>query len=82
MDAPHLLIVEVDPASSRVDEVLGIAGEVGVALEPQHPGMTDQELSRYLAAPLQDVGSGEQLAARLNAMEGVSAFVKPPATGA
>jgi hypothetical protein len=82
MDAPHQLIVQLDNAPADADEVVGIAGELGVTLEPQHPHTPDQELSRFLSAPLEDVGTGEQLAERLNAMQGVSAFVKPSPTGA
>ena len=74
------LIVEVASAPSpEVDLVVSIAAEMGLRLEPLHPGVRDPDLRRFFIAPVTDLVAGQEAAERLNSVAGVRAHVKPPA---
>jgi sugar phosphate isomerase/epimerase len=60
----------------QLQRILESARELGVDLAPQHPGLDDPELSRYLAGPVED--RAELAAERLRALDGVdAAYVQP-----
>jgi hypothetical protein len=64
---------------AQLQRILEAARELGVDLAPQHPGVDDPELSRYLAGPAED--HAELAAERLQALDGVdAAYVQPMPT--
>jgi hypothetical protein len=78
-----LIVVQTTSESSReqLQRVLEVAQELGVPLEPQHPGVEDPELSRFLAGPVADRAGGERAAERLRALDGVdAAYIQPTPT--
>ena len=51
---------------ARVPSDLAIAAaDLGLIIEPMHPGVVDDELSRYFQVDLADVGGAEAVAERL-----------------
>jgi hypothetical protein len=83
MESRVQLIVEVASApSAELDEVLAIARQLGISIAPQHPGTDDADLARFLVARVPDLETGRRAAARLNAVEAVRAYVKPPPSAA
>jgi hypothetical protein len=81
MESRLQLIVEVPSVpSAELDQALEIARELGLDLESQHPGSQDADLQRFFAAPVSDLEIGQRAVERLSALQGVRAYVKPPAS--
>ena len=52
--------------------------ELGVALEPLHPGIDDEQLATYYAAELATPQAGAKVVERLRSVPGITAaYVKP-----
>lgn len=52
---------------------------LGLRILPMHPGVEDEQLSRYFYAELDDPNRAEDVAARLGRIPSVDgAYVKPP----
>jgi hypothetical protein len=68
-----------DSASARSgpSELHRAARELGIDVQPLHPGETDPQLSRYFTAEVDDPGAAEAAAERLRSCPGVeAAYVK------
>ena len=59
--------------------LLQTAEELGVTLEPVHPGETDPTLAPYFAVEVADVEEAEQVRARFAGVDATeAAYLKPP----
>ena len=59
--------------------LLQAADELGVTLEPVHPGETDPTLAPYFAVEVADADEAEQVRARFDGMDATeAAYLKPP----
>jgi hypothetical protein len=59
--------------------LLQAAEELGVKLEPVHPGETDPTLAPYFVAEVEDPDEAEQVRARFDGMDATEgAYIKPP----
>jgi hypothetical protein len=64
-----------EPPVDLVEEAAGL----GVRILPMHPGVQDEELSRYFYAEFDDLSRAEDLTERLGKVPSVDwAYVKPP----
>jgi hypothetical protein len=60
-------------------ELLRTADELGVALEPMHPGVNDPVLQGYFCVDVADSRQAQHVIDRLGACKAVeAAYVKPP----
>ena len=60
-------------------ELNQITNQLGVTLEPIHPGTEDPELTRYFTVEAPDQSTAERVIARLRQSKAVeAAYVKPP----
>ncbi len=60
-------------------ELSQVMDELGVALEPIHPGAEDPYLAPYFTVEVPDTATAERVIARLQNCEAVeAAYVKPP----
>ncbi|MGH9881298.1 MAG: hypothetical protein ACRD6N_07665 [Pyrinomonadaceae bacterium] len=65
--------------SAESEELLKTAANLGVSLEPIHPGTEDPILISYFTAAVADPDSVEQVLDRLRQCRAVeAAYVKPP----
>jgi hypothetical protein len=65
-----------DAGESRLSAALA---ELGVQLEPLHPGSSDPELASQFYVSVADEEDGERVATRLRSVPGVeAAYLKPP----
>jgi hypothetical protein len=65
--------------SPAADEILRAARDLGVTLEPLHPGATDPHLIGYFIVSAADFAAAEHIAERLRRCQAVeAAYVKPP----
>ena len=61
------------------EELLQAAEELGVTLEPVHPGETDPTLAPYFVVEVEDPDEAEQVRARFDSMDATeAAYLKPP----
>ena len=68
-----------DPATSAVDELRRATRELGLRLEPLHPGAADPHLAPYFIVVAPDLAAAERAAERLRRCQAVTAaYVKPP----
>ena len=68
---------ESDPA---VQELRQAVADLGVELQPMHPGVRDPQLARYFVLEVPDSATAEQAIARLRGTPSVeAAYVKPAA---
>jgi hypothetical protein len=59
--------------------LLQTAQELGVKLEPVHPGETDPTLAPFFAIEVEDADKAEQVRARFDSMDATeAAYLKPP----
>lgn len=77
-DVARVLYGQASPtADSR--ELMEITQELGVALEPLHPGVEDLSLARYFVIEVADPAAAEQVIARLQGSNAVeAAYLQPP----
>jgi hypothetical protein len=67
------------PPTAESQELNHITNQLGVALEPIHPGTEDPELTRYFTAEAPDQATAERVIARLQQSKAVeAAYLKPP----
>jgi hypothetical protein len=67
---------DVTEASSTL---LQAAQELGVTLEPVHPGETDPTLAPYFAIEVADHAKAEEVRARFDSIDATeAAYLKPP----
>lgn len=72
-------VSERQPASRVARDLLRTADELGVSLEPMHPGVADPELAGYFTVDVPDEELAQQVIARLRACEAIeAAYIKPP----
>jgi hypothetical protein len=65
-----------DPTSESLQQ---IADELGIVLEPQHPGVDDPELSSFFSVEVPDAAAAERVIASLQEKEAIEgAYLKPP----
>jgi hypothetical protein len=65
-------------SSPELDALRAAAREVGMALDAQHPGIQDVDLSRFLSGAAPDRVAAQEAASRLRRVAGVSsAYVVP-----
>ena len=68
------------PPTTESEELLRIVEELGVVLEPIHPGAKDDLLVPYFEVKVSSLAEGEQVIARLQQSEAIEgAYIKPPA---
>ena len=61
------------------EELSQAAEELGVALEPMHPGAEDPHLAPYFTVEVPDYATAERVIAHLQNLEAVeAAYLKPP----
>jgi hypothetical protein len=73
---PHRGLGTAPPAAHELTQK---AAELGLALEPMHPGTADPQLSTYYTAEAPDRQTAERAVAVLRQVKGVeAAYVKPP----
>jgi hypothetical protein len=67
------------PPSAESQELLKAAADLGVSLEPIHPGAEDPLLISYFTVAVSDPASVEEVVNRLRQCRAVeAAYVKPP----
>jgi hypothetical protein len=67
------------PPTAESGELLEIVHELGVVLEPVHPGAEDPLLAPYFTVEVPDAETAERVIARLRESGAVeAAYVKPP----
>ena len=67
------------PVTNKTRELMAVAAELGITLEPVHPGIDDVELMRYFAVSVPDHAAAAQVIQRLRSCVAVdAAYVKPP----
>jgi hypothetical protein len=68
------------PTSPASRNLLRAAKELGVVLEPMHPGQTHRLLAPYFTVEVPNKDEAEKVIARLRNCEGIeTAYIKPPA---
>jgi hypothetical protein len=73
------LLQQRDLFAPEVRELVRISDELGVDLEPLHPGTTSPLLIPYFTVEVPDVATAERVMERLRHVWGVEAvYVKPP----
>ncbi len=78
--------IRVRPSARAEGDASGVppdlavaAADLGLSILPMHPGVADDELSRYFQVDLADIGAAEAVAERLGQVPSVdAAYVKPP----
>ena len=61
-------------------ELLRVVQELGLSLQPIHPGIDDAELMRYFALQVPNSALGEEVSRRLRQCSAIdAAYVKPQA---
>ncbi len=66
------------PATSASKELLETVEDLGVRLEPLHPGTQDPTLAAYFTVDVPDAATAEQVITQLQQSEAVeTAYVKP-----
>lgn len=67
------------PPTTGSQELLKIAEELGVELEPLHPGVEDLSLARYFVVEAPDPATAQLVVAHLQGSNAVeAAYLKPP----
>ena len=67
------------PPTTESQELLKVAEELGVVLEPVHPGAEDPHLVPYFTVEVRDPATAERVIARLQHCKATeAAYVKPP----
>jgi hypothetical protein len=65
-------------AGAAEESLLDLARELGVTVEPMHPGTPDPELSRHFSITIPDTAAAEHVLSRIQRHEDVeAAYVKP-----
>ena len=58
--------------------LLKLATELGLQLEPMHPGVEDEELASYFQVPVENADAAKRVADQLRDLEAVdAAYLKP-----
>jgi hypothetical protein len=66
------------PLTIETQELMKEVEELGVALQPLHPGSTDPTLTPYFIAEMPDRMTAERQITRLQRIKGIeSAYIKP-----
>lgn len=66
------------PLTTETQELMKVAEESGVALQPLHPGSTDPTLTPYFVAETPDRMTAERLVTRFQRIRAIeSAYIKP-----
>ncbi len=66
------------PVSGTAEELVRIANEFGVTVEPVHPGVQDPQLASYFTVRVPDGPTAERVIQRLRQSDRVeAAYVKP-----
>lgn len=61
------------------EELLQTAEQLGVVLEPMHPGAEEPHLAPYFTVEVPDQATGERMIARLKHCQAIeAAYLKPP----
>jgi hypothetical protein len=67
------------PPTAESEELNRITKQLGVVLEPIHPGTADPDLMRYFTVEVSDQAAAERVIASLQQSKAVeAAYVKPP----
>ena len=67
------------PPTTASEELSQAAEELGVVLEPMHPGAEDPHLAPYFTVEVPDYATAERVIAHLQGLEAVeAAYLKPP----
>ena len=68
-----------EPPTAESEELNRITKQLGVVLEPMHPGTADPDLTRYFTVEVPDQATAERVLARLQQSKAVeAAYLKPP----
>jgi hypothetical protein len=68
-----------EPPAAEWEELNRITKQLGVVLEPMHPGTADPDLIRYFTVEVPDQVTAERVIARLQQSKAVeAAYLKPP----
>ena len=88
MDITIIILVSEDvarelhkdaPITAQTQKLIEIAEELGVVLEPLHPGTEDPSLIPFFATNVLDMQEAKRVIAQFQASDVVeSAFIKPP----
>lgn len=66
------------PDARRAAELLRVADELGITLEPMHEGAEEPELQTYFTVEVPDAQTAERIAERLRACAAIeAAYLKP-----
>lgn len=77
-DAPTTRDIRPSP-SPVANEVAQAAKELGVELEPMHPGVEDSSLAQFYTVEVPDTATAEKVIKRLRSCAAVeAAYLKPP----
>lgn len=64
--------------SAAVADVIAALGDLGVDVEPMHPGAVDELLTPWLTVDVDDLHVAEEVITRLEQHDGVdAAYIKP-----
>lgn len=67
------------PSTTASEELLQTAEQLGVVLEPMHPGAEDPHLAPYFVVEIPDPATAERVIARLKHCKAIeAAYLKPP----
>lgn len=67
------------PATAASEELVQAAEELGVVLEPMHPGAENPHLAPYFTVEVRDPVTAARVIARLRQCRAIdAAYVKPP----
>jgi hypothetical protein len=76
-DVAHALC-KAGPPTTESQEILEVAEELGVILEPLHPGARDPQLTQYFTLELPRPTKAKRVLARLQRCRAIkAAYVKP-----
>jgi hypothetical protein len=66
------------PSSKQSEKLQRVLNELGISLQPVHPGIEDPILIPFFEIEISDTSSGQQIIERLNELESVeAAYIKP-----
>jgi hypothetical protein len=67
------------PPTSESEELLQTVEQLGMRLEPMHPGAAEPHLASYFTVEVQDPATAERMIARLQHCPAIeAAYLKPP----
>jgi hypothetical protein len=76
-DVAHVLH-QHSPPTTESQELLNVTEELGVVLEPVHPGTQDHHLALYFTVELPQPAAAKQVIARLQRCKAIqAAYLKP-----